>query len=362
MRNTADDEGGGAFFFGAATLTGANVISNTANNRGGGLAFVITATLTGANFITNTARVAGGGASFMGAATLTEATFIGNRVTNSSGGGAFFLHTATLTGVAFISNTAAYQAGGAHFGLTTTLTATNFISNTADWAGGGYFLSAANLHETHFISNTTKHYGGGAWFLGRATLTRTSFVSNTARLGGGSYFGQGMVAQSLTNVLFADNRATSWGAALYVQNAAPLRLVHATLVSPTAPGGAAQAVFVESGTVFITNTLIASHTVGIENVNGTVSQAHTLFSNVGAPTSGTVTSAGGSLSGPAAFANHTAYTLTPASWAIDQGANTGLTGDFFGAVRPQGLGFDIGYAESPFVLQLPRLFLPMLRR
>lgn len=140
------------------------------------------------------------------------------------------------------------------------------------------------------------------------------------------------------------------GAAIY-PHAAPFSLIHSTLVSPTAPTGATQAVYVAAGTVYLTNTLIASHTVGIQSASGTVSEWNTLYSGVSTPRVGLV-SASGAITDPAAFVDPAPddYHLTATSAAINAGTTpiANVTTDVDGDARPQQGGYDIGYDESPY--------------
>jgi len=163
----------------------------------------------------------------------------------------------------------------------------------------------------------------------------------------------------VVNVLFARNRAGTNGAAVYVTDASPLRLIHTTIVSPTEPTEATEAVYVWRGTVYLTNTIIASHTIGINNESGIVVENYNLFSTVATPFVGTVGhGTNNSITGTVAFADQTTYKLSAASAAIDAGTNLGITTDYFGTTRPQGSGYDLGYAE--FVT--PKIYLPIIRR
>ncbi|MBN1317229.1 MAG: right-handed parallel beta-helix repeat-containing protein, partial [Anaerolineales bacterium] len=123
-----------------------------------------------------------------------------------------------------------------------------------------------------------------------------------------------------------------------------VQLVHNTIASPTVSTGAA--VYVLSGTLEITNTIIASFTTGIENVDGVVHEDYNLFYGTGDSISGTVTSGGHSLD-PAdpAFEDLAAgdYHLGASSVAINQGTDTGVTVDLDG--EPRDLEPDIGAYE-----------------
>ena len=110
------------------------------------------------------------------------------------------------------------------------------------------------------------------------------------------------------------------------------------------------AIFIAKGTVSITNTIITSYAIGISNTAGTVAQNYNLFFANGADTQGTITNGSNTLSGDPAFANPSAndYHLTALSLAVDRGVDAGITTDFEAQPRPQALGFDIGFDESPF--------------
>jgi hypothetical protein len=144
--------------------------------------------------------------------------------------------------------------------------------------------------------------------------------------------------------LFAGNHAATEGAGIYKDGDSLLQLVHLTIVSPTLASN--QAVSVGAGTVYITNTIVASHTTGIENAGGTVSEDYSLFYGNTANLSG-VTGGSHSLTGDPAFVNPAAddYHLKVTSAAIDAGTDAGVTTDFDGKARPQGAGYDIGAYE-----------------
>jgi hypothetical protein len=375
--NTAEGslhQGGGAYFGGTATVAGATFNANTASFLGGGAFFYSTANVTGTIFTTNTAASNGGGAYFRGTVTVTNTTFSAN--TSNTGGGAYFINSATVTNTTFSANVAGVSGGGAYFMSSATLTNTTFNANTAgtDKGGGAYFENTTTLANAIFSANTAGADGGGAFFYDVTTVTNTTFSGNTARYGGGAWFDwHAEVANSVfshnlaeagggaylsyddaaelrrfTNVLLAGNTATtSVGAALYHNTTSPLTLQQVTVASPTVASGSAICLG-GNAIVNITNTLIASHTVGIENAGGTVNENYNLLSDVTSPYSGTILSGGNSITGTAAFFDTNDYLLTPSSAAIDAGTDTGVTSDYFGYPRPQGNGYDIGYVESPF--------------
>ncbi|HXV42537.1 MAG TPA: choice-of-anchor Q domain-containing protein, partial [Anaerolineae bacterium] len=139
-----------------------------------------------------------------------------------------------------------------------------------------------------------------------------------------------------------------------------LDLIHATLASPTVVNGAA--IFVNSGTAHITNTIIASHTTGIQQTGGTASEDYNLFFGNTTDRVGIGVGAN-SLTGNPAFANLTIddYKLTASSVAINKGLGVGVSNDFEGETRPQGVAPDIGYDESPFAT-LTYIYLPLVSK
>jgi hypothetical protein len=133
-------------------------------------------------------------------------------------------------------------------------------------------------------------------------------------------------------------------------------LLHNTLVG----SGSGYGVYVETGYVslFLTNTIIASHTWGITNTypaSSTVHLDHTLF---WANTHNGIQGAS-PVSGNPAFAAD-GYHLSPGSVAIDRGVNAGVATDIDGEVRPKGCTFDIGADEFFTSLVCRYIHLPLV--
>lgn len=348
--NTAPNSGGGAYFLGSASLTDTTVLSNTAGQQGGGFSFANAAQLRNGTLGYNTA-LQGGGAYFNNTATIVGTTFMGNTATSNSGGGTHFQMAATVTGATFSQNQAlgGLGGGGAYFNSTATVAGTTFNDNLASSDGGGAnFVSTASVTDTTFANNMANAIGGGANFYGTVGVTNSVFTNNTAGLSGGGAYLTGMStnAEQFVNVLFAANRSGGQGSALYVTHNGgndTLTLQHATIASPTV--GSNSAIYIVAGTVQITNSLLASYTVGVASIGGTISEDYNLFSGVPTPYSGTITSGGNSLTGTAAFADHLWYRLDSPSAAVDAGTNVNVSADFEGDPRPQGTGFDIGWDE-----------------
>ena len=380
LSNTATPgTGGGAFVHGAAQLTNGLFQSNFSFAQGGGLSAGSMLTLIGTQFLSNTsAGSSGGGADVSGATHLTHGLFQNNRALE--GGGLCVNGTLVLTDTQFLSNTAINNGGGAfvandaaelthglfqnnsaggfggglYAGSTLTLTDTQFLSNAATNNGGGAFVAndAAELTHGLFQNNSAGGFGGGLYAGSTLTLTDTQFLSNMVDFyGGGVYHNAG--TGRLVNVLFARNVATSsLGSGLYLNRPDSFQIVHTTFAGSAV--GSGSAIYISTGTVGITNTIITNYAIGISNTSGTVAQNYNLFFANGADTQGAVTSGNNNLAGDPAFANPSAndFHLTAPSLAVDHGIDAGINTDFEGQPRPQGSGFDIGFDESPFSIAI----------
>jgi hypothetical protein len=353
QNGNAAGAGGGLLAGAALVMSRVDVFSNTATGANGGGVFATDGVIvTGGIFRANrcTGACSGGGlGSDSGPLVVTGAHFIDNTA-GENGGGVYGAASLALTGATFVGNVAALGVGGGmwHSGASSEIVNSTFAGNSAGSYGGGAFFSGnTSLVDTAFTGNTASE-GGGAEFDGAAALTATTFISNSAALGGGALFYNAYPRQ-VVNSLFAANTATMSGTAVYVYDAAPLTLIHTTMTSPTLAANGA--VSVVDGAVYLTNTIIASHTVGIVLVGGAATEDYTLFDGVTTPRSGAVQVGSHSFTGAAAFFDTTGYTLTAASAAINRGVDAGVAADFAGESRPQAGGFDIGYDESPFPSQ-----------
>ena len=341
----------------ALTVTDLTVQKGLADG-GAGLWISGAAVLSNVTFFSNTGTCTGGGALFNSIASINASTFISNTA-SCWGGGAYFHSPANVSGTTFISNVAGLKGGGAFFSDNASVTASTFTSNIAgEFGGGAVFVYTTSVTASTFTRNTADLFGGGALFNGSASVIASTFTGNAASSGGGVFLGaSGLVTntESFVNVLLAANSARISGAAVYQGNVfgesgpwwmgQTLILQDTTIASPTVGSGSAIAVF--TGTAYITNTLVASYTLGITRTAGTVYENYNLFSGVTTPYSGTIISGGNSLTGTAGFVDpaNGDYHLTASSAAIDAGTNLGVTTDLDGDPRPQGLAPDIGADE-----------------
>jgi hypothetical protein len=109
----------------------------------------------------------------------------------------------------------------------------------------------------------------------------------------------------------------------------------------------------------VQDTIIASHTIALESINGTAAEDYNLFFNTITNTIG-VTSGGHSLVGDPRFVDplHDDYHLQFGSAAIDHGIDAGVYTDLDGNPRPLGAGFDIGAYE--YTAAISYTYLPIV--
>jgi CSLREA domain-containing protein len=328
--NTASDNGGGVFANGAVTINGGvfqNNHTNTGynNSNGGGALFGnSTVTIIGTQFIGNSGSSMGGAIYAVGTATITNAQFLQN-AGNGRGGALHTLGSATLTNTLFRGNSVSGGEGGGAL-----------VSGSAV-VNGGMFL------ENHSLAGGFPS-GGGMTVFQNLLLTGTQFIGNTSASFAGALRVSGTA--TIENALFARNSAPN-GAALDLNSNSQIR--HSTFGSPTLTNSAA--IYIEGGTVDIQDTIITSHTVGINNLAGTVTEDYNLFFGNTANLGGTVTSGGNNQSSAPHFWAPACdiYKVGPSSGAIDTGTNVAVTTDFEGDARPLLSGFDIGFDEATSV-------------
>lgn len=349
-----NEHGGGlALAGGGLTMSAAQFVGNSAQGYGGGVYALATLTAQDSLFQENNSATGGGGLQATNLR-LTDTHFISN--TAPSGGGVR-VPNATLTGGLFQGNVSTSGNGGGlqvtSGGLT--VSGTQFLNNTAQGSGGGAFATGqATVTGGRFQANQSQAAPGGGLYAGSAVqLTDTQFIRNSATEGGGVYHASAASGR-MVNVLLGGNSALSGqGAALYVGGASAWQILHTTIASPTQTNAAA--IYVVNGQVGITDTIIVSHSLGINNAGGSVFENANLFYGNGADFVGAVTSGGQSLTGAPAFVDAGAddYHLAPASLAVNRGLEVGVTTDFEGEARPQQGTSDVGFDESPYTQTVP---------
>jgi predicted outer membrane repeat protein len=352
-----------------------------ASGEGGGIRSLGTLALSNVAVLSNTGPIGGGGVYSEGEVEVVNGRFQNNRSLGGMGGGLWSESRAVISGTTFISNTAPGQGGGAVVptksnivgtlfennhslsanggGLYTsgvvTLTNTSLISNTALNDGGGLLaFGQANVYGSQFINNQSGDQGGAMYVGSFLTVKQSAFIGNRGGRGGAIF--HGVLTGRLENTLFARNMATTAGDHLFLGGPAAVDFVHVT----AAGSGSGTGIHAVNSTVALTNTIIASHTIGINNLNGSVSQDYNLFYGNDTDTQGTVMGGANNVTGDPRFIDpvHDNYHLGAGSAAIDAGADTAVYADYDGEIRPLDNGFDIGFDESNYIAGLAIAFTP----
>jgi len=400
--------GGLAVNNGAAYLTSTMFLTNTASRRadpftgnglGGGL-YVNNGTLhlVNSQIKGNLANYRAGGITSGGglyAGSSTQVYLSGNRwennvargsnsdpcdsgcanLNNNQGGGAIGVYASTdtaeitITGDTFSSNV------------------DNDVSATTENSGrgGGIFLNASTGVVTATLNNITitqniaarqsvanEEGQGGAIYarntvlnIQKARLFDNQAAASGPGSGGGIYVRTLKDEFSMVNTILGGNTASGSGNGAGIHLASnPLgKIRHTTIADDNT--NAKQAVYFTSSDVshrlYLTNTIIASHTVGIDDKTTStfiVQPINTLFHNVDTTYQGPSNPAheATDVSGNPRFVHpaQNDYHLRSDSAAIDAGIDAGVTDDIDGDSRPQQSGFDIGADEyKQFKIYLP---------
>ena len=372
--------GGGAFLGGVVVADDLLFQGNHAGRCGGAFLAEQHFTMTNSRVAENSAASLGGGAyfepdniEFRGTMRIlmTDVTFEGNQ-SDSDGGGIFLTRdvaSIAMTRTHFLGNSAQGYGGGIRTNVTVPVSLNDSVldGNLAvlGAGGGAYLLGRPNLlsgvtvmNNSAALTGTTESLGGGLYVAGSMTLSNSKVISNTAYQGGGLYLnvGTGFFENQLrvTNALLAENRVRDQGAALYIFHessevvtvSSDTHLLHTTIAAAQRLEGAA--VYMEAGTIGITNTIIANHAVGIQRNSGTAFEDYNLFFDNGSDRTGEISVGNHSVQADPRFVNPAGgdYRLSAGSAAIDAGAELGVTHDLAQAARPQGDGVDIGAYES----------------
>jgi hypothetical protein len=343
--------GGGIYVFNAHPIIANNVIKDNV------------AAVTGSGLSHTTGY---GGGLFMNGA--TRAVISGNIISQNTGstaycgaGGGIYLFMSgygnaglqvkfnqVLSNTATTTNRGCAWGGGIHGGPDGVLIQGNTIAgNRANGYGGGqgsgiYQWYGSATYLNNLVSGNLGNMSSQAVYLGRShsRFEGNRVVDNATSQGIHLEISDGGGPTLVNNVVAGSGDKTVSATGYDV---APLTatLIHNTLVG----SGAGYGVYVETGyvTLYLTNTIVASHTWGITNTvpaSSTVHVDHTLF---WANTKDGIRGAS-PLNGNPAFAAD-GYHLGPGSAAIDRGVNAGVLTDIDGEVRPALCFFDIGADE-----------------
>lgn len=350
---TLTGSGGGSGTGGTATITGCRYAGNIAANLGGGAFVIGGATVTSTQFESNTAIGNWGGGLFADqATTIQDGTFLQNASRYAGGGAAVQSSTLHVVGGSFEGNGATTGGyGGAIYcgGPTLTVDGGTFTGNTSDFVGGALAATqAVAVTGALFSGNVADADGGAIWAGTDLDLEQSQCIANQAARGGGVFHSGG--AGTIGNTLFARNHATSaQGEALALVPGSTDAIKFVTIAtSPTPAAGAA--IWVGGGTVQLQNSIVAAHAQGVLADAGTVAADYDLFFGNTIDVQGIGASNDHPVFGDPRFVDptHDDYHLMLGSPAIDVGPAIGVTVDFDGDMRPQGIAYDLGYDE--FVL------------
>ncbi|HSD84242.1 MAG TPA: hypothetical protein VLG46_10300, partial [Anaerolineae bacterium] len=337
ISNTAEGSstawGGGAYVaMGLADLNQVKFEGNSTMGEGGGLYASGPVTLIDSTLLNNSADMANGGGLSAGGDLFILNSRLENNVSRfSSGGGAYAQNSARVIGSTFVSNSASFHGGGL--------------------AG----IEGVEVERSQFFHNSSLQSGGGLEVEGSLNITGSVFISNSAVIGGGVYHNLGGDGR-IVNSLFARNiGAVPNASALQLASAGHVDVIHTTIADPSGtPFNPAAAIRLESGSLNITNTIMADHAIGVYNNGGIIFEDYNLFFNVITTTFGGVIPGGHDLY-PAlsqfADAPNDDYHLRFTADAINMGINAGVYFDFDDQPRPIGPGFDIGFDETGSTIQ-----------
>lgn len=286
-----------------------------------------------------------------------------------AGGGIYAAWSANITLISnhIYSNTASY-GGGAWFYLSYSarLESNDIYSNTATGNGGGIgseYGQGLVLTDNRIFGNVAEDFSGGGLYLFDAdgsTLTRNEIISNTA---GG--WGGGVALSASTDVTLENNViAGNYGAtALYLYQSGNSHIVHTTIARNDVYYAG---VYLSEGTYWLTNTILVSHTVGVQVQPGTTATlAATLWGTATWANDSDWTNNGTLITGTLNwwegpdFVNPDGwdYHIGASSGALDRGVNAGVSTDIDGESRfygPPDLGADEYWP--------PRVYLPLALR
>jgi parallel beta-helix repeat protein len=284
-----------------------------------------------------------GGGVYVGS---TAATIHDNRVFGNRGGGLF------------VQGSDAIVSG-------------NIVAENEACDGGGLMVqdSVITISGNHFSNNDTTAFGGGISLESSdAMLVNNVILGNRADFGGGVWSHESN-AMLINNAVLMNHVYSVYagGGGLFFWGGSS-RLLHNTIANNT--GGDGSGVRVDNlngggiySTVYLSNTILVSHTVGITVTGGhtvTVDGIlwHSTTVTISQSTTATV-SVQNQHAGDPGFAVD-GYHITAGSAAIDKGVDMGVILDIDDEPRPVGPGYDLGADE--FWYRVYRIYLPLLLR
>lgn len=381
---TTGNGGAVAAMGGRPTVRGCWIDDNHAALSGGGVYFNNT---TGATLLDNqihdngAATFSGGGIYVRNDPAVTVSRNTVERNTANGGGGGMHLDNCDAAGVtanAVLFNVSATYGGGIYLSGTDSarLVSNQIESNQAGAQGGGLYLnqsSGASVEQNLIAWNGAEGSGGGVSLFSESvdvSLGGNQIVDNwTDGDGAGVYVSDSGTSLFLNNLIAGNRLRTSGrnGAGLYAAGTR-VELLHTTVAHNT--GGHAQGVCLQDGaTATLTNTILVSHSVGIQADAGSAVTMEATLWGAGVWANGTDTAGGGTiLTGTVnvravpGFVDAATrdYHLAAGSAALDAGVDAGVRVDLDRQPRPY-LAPDLGADEYWPAGALVRVYLPVVQ-
>ncbi len=270
VRGNHASNGGAIMNSGSLTISNSAFEQNTATIDGGAIYSTGALTITKSMFNNNTAAMQGGALYTQGLAVIASSVISGNMALDDAttlptgnGGGLYNAGPLTLHDSAITNNLAGAYGGGISNHATLTVTTSIVGSNDANVAGGIYNQAPLTIEQSTLQGNHAINGGGMLNEFGPLTIASTTFNSNRANSGGAIINNSDM---SMINSTISGNEATGTsgedggGALLQFNDDATATIRHSTIVSNTAVVSTREAIWLDSGTIWVGETILAGAT------------------------------------------------------------------------------------------------------